>query len=121
MSLQQPILVVGEDGAARKGLILRHLVLPGCVEDSLAVIRWARNHLSPFIGLSLMSQYRPCFRAPAEINRSLDGEEYRVVKEELLGLGFEHVFIQPEPFKPEEHLVPDFRKKEPFRWKETKP
>ncbi len=117
MSLQQPVLKLDETGAARKGLIVRHLVLPGSAEDSVALLAWIRGHLSPHIGLSLMSQYRPCFRATEEIARPLHREEYAKVTEEALNLGFENLFLQPEPFSPDEHLVPDFRRKNPFRWK----
>jgi putative pyruvate formate lyase activating enzyme len=117
MSLQKPVLELDGNGVARKGLIIRHLVLPGCIEDSLSVLRWIKTSLSPFIGLSLMSQYHPCYKAPGEIRRPLAEVEYREVTSLALELGFENLFIQPEPFAPGDHLVPDFDKKEPFRWK----
>jgi putative pyruvate formate lyase activating enzyme len=117
MSVQQPVLTLGTGETARRGLIVRHLVLPGCAADSMAVLSWIRENLSPFIGLSLMSQYHPCFKAPGEIQRPLTAKEYRPVADLAVRLGFEHLFLQPKPFGPDEHLVPDFRKKEPFRWK----
>jgi putative pyruvate formate lyase activating enzyme len=117
MSVQRPVLETGPDGAARRGLIVRHLVLPGSAEDSLVLLKWMSENLSPYIGLSLMSQYRPCYRAPEDIQRSLTPEEYRPVAGLAIKLGFGHLFLQPEPFQPDEHLVPDFSKKEPFRWK----
>jgi putative pyruvate formate lyase activating enzyme len=105
------------EGDAVRGLIVRHLVLPGCSEDSQSLLRWIRAHLSPFIGLSLMSQYHPCYKAPEELQRPLNPEEYRPVADLAAELGFESLFLQPEPFRPDEHLLPDFRKKRPFRWK----
>ncbi len=117
MSVQQPVLELDAKGIARKGLIVRHLVLPGHAEDSVEVLRWARGHLSPYIGLSLMSQYRPCFKAPREIGRPVSPGEYRRVADAALELGFENLFLQPEPFAPEEHRVPDFDRKDPFDWK----
>jgi putative pyruvate formate lyase activating enzyme len=117
MSLQQPALDLGPGGTARKGLVVRHLVLPGAGEDTLAILKWIRERLSPFIGLSLMSQYHPCFRAPEEIQRGVSAEEYRRAADEALALGLDHLFLQPEPFREDEHLVPDFRKEKPFRWK----
>jgi putative pyruvate formate lyase activating enzyme len=117
MSLQQPALDLGPDGTARRGLVVRHLVLPGAVEDTLAILKWIGANLSPFIGLSLMSQYRPCFQAPEEIQRGVSAEEYKKAADEALALGLDHLFLQPEPFRPDEHLVPDFRKAMPFRWK----
>jgi len=119
MSVQQPVLETGPNGAAQRGLIVRHLVLPGATADSLVVLDWLEATLSPYIGLSLMSQYRPCHKAPAELRRSLTPEEYRPVAERAARLVHAHLFLQPEPFGPDEHLVPDFRKKEPFRWKKN--
>ena len=117
MSIQQPVLDTGPDGTARRGLVIRHLILPGAVDDTIAVLKWIRENLSPYIGLSLMSQYHPCFRAPGEIQRGVSPEEYGRAVEAALSLGFDHLFLQPEPFGPDEHLVPDFRKDKPFRWK----
>ena len=117
MSLQRPALDLGADGTARRGVVVRHLVLPGAVDDTLVLLRWMRESLSPYIGLSLMSQYHPCFEAPEELRRGVTPEEYRRAADEAVGLGFDHLFLQPEPFRPDEHLVPDFRKDKPFRWK----
>ena len=117
MSVQQPVLELDGRGIARRGLIVRHLVLPGLAEDSLAVLRWMKDNLSPFIGLSLMSQYRPCHMAPPEIRRAVTPEEYRKVAEAALGMGFENLFLQPEPFGPGESRLPDFARKDPFRWR----
>jgi len=117
MAIQQPVLELGPDGTARRGLIIRHLMLPGAVEETLALLRWIGESLSPFIGLSLMSQYHPCFRAPEEIQKSVAEEDYRRAADAARALGFDHLFLQPEPFGPDEHLVPDFRRKTPFRWK----
>jgi putative pyruvate formate lyase activating enzyme len=117
MSLQRPALDLGPGGTARKGLVVRHLILPGAVEDTLVILKWIRENLSPFIGLSLMSQYHPCFKAPEEILRGVSAEEYKRAADEALSLGLDHLFLQPEPFRADEHLVPDFRKEKPFRWK----
>lgn len=117
MTLQQPALELGRAGTARKGVVVRHLVLPGAVEDTLAILDWIGKDLSPFIGLSLMSQYHPCFRAPEEIQRSVSREEYRLAADRAVALGLDHLFLQPDPFGQDEHLVPDFRKEKPFRWK----
>ncbi|HOW86501.1 MAG TPA: hypothetical protein P5119_11620 [Candidatus Aminicenantes bacterium] len=117
MSLQQPALDIGPDGTARRGLIVRHLILPGAVEDTLLLLDWVGRNLSPFIGLSLMSQYHPCFRAPEEIQRGVAADEYRRAADAALALGLEQLFLQPQAFQADEHLMPDFRKEKPFRWK----
>ncbi|MCR4409875.1 MAG: radical SAM protein [Candidatus Saccharicenans sp.] len=117
MYIQQPDLVIDEHEIARQGLIIRHLVLPGSADDSIRVLEWIAENLSTGVGLSLMSQYHPCYKAPAEIQREITREEYHRVMQRALDLGFEHLFLQPEPFQQDEHLVPDFRRKDPFRWK----
>ncbi len=117
MSLQQPVLALDSSGAARRGVIIRHLVLPGYTEDTLAVLAWVRDNLPPHIGLSLMSQYRPCYKAPAEIQRGVTSAEYRLAAEMAATLGLDFLFLQPGPFGEDESLIPDFRKEKPFRWK----
>jgi putative pyruvate formate lyase activating enzyme len=117
MFLQQPDLVLDGDGLARQGLIIRHLILPGHADDSLAVLDWIARKLPLTTALSLMSQYRPCHLAPEDLQRPLSAEEYRLVVAGAKRLGFENLFIQPEAFRPGEHLVPDFDLSEPFRWK----
>jgi len=117
MSLQQPSLDLGPGATALRGLVVRHLILPGAVEDTLVLLDWIGANLSPYIGLSLMSQYRACFKAPQEIQRSVSPQEYRKAADKALALGLDRLFLQPEPFQADEHLVPDFRKEKPFRWK----
>jgi putative pyruvate formate lyase activating enzyme len=116
MYFQQPDLVLDDDDIAQRGLIIRHLVLPGQTEDSLAILEWIAGNLSTSVSLSLMSQYRPCFRAPEEIQRPLTSAEYQTVLSKAKELGLENLFVQSEIFLPDEHLVPDFNLKEPFRW-----
>ena len=117
MFCQQPDLILDENEIALKGLIIRHLVLPGATDDSIKVLEWIAENLSTSVGLSLMSQYHPCFKAPTEIQREITREEYRQVMERALEKGFEKLFLQPEPFQKDEHLIPDFRRRNPFRWK----
>jgi putative pyruvate formate lyase activating enzyme len=119
MFCQQPVLEIDHLGLAQRGLIVRHLILPGQTDDSLAILDWLRRHLAPSIGLSLMSQYSPCFLAPEDLRRTITPREYQRVLDHALDLGFENLFLQPEPFKPGEHLLPDFARDEPFVWHKT--
>ena len=50
-------------------------------------------------------------------DRACDRLLGELAADEALALEFDHLFLQPEPFRPDEHLVPDFRKDKPFRWK----
>jgi putative pyruvate formate lyase activating enzyme len=115
MSRQQPAFKE-KRGAAAGGLIVRHLVLPGLAEDSLALLDWMDKNLPPTTGLSLMSQYHPHFRAPEEIRRTLTAEEYARVLERARGMDIDTLFFQPEPFGDKEHLIPDFNRNKPFHW-----
>jgi len=117
MYRQQPELILSEKGIAIKGLIVRHLILPRQTGDSLAILEWIAQNLSASVCLSLMSQYHPCFKAPEEIQRNLTPEEYHQVIARAEELGFETMFIQPEPFAQVEHLIPDFNLENPFKWR----
>jgi putative pyruvate formate lyase activating enzyme len=117
MYVQQPDFILDGDGLAARGTIVRHLVLPGQVEDSIAVLEWLAETFPPSLPLSLMSQYRPCFRAPADLGRPIEAAEYRAVLQKARELGFEQLFVQPDLFGPGENLNPDFDLDQPFRWK----
>lgn len=117
MFIQQPSLVLNEQGIAQKGLIIRHLVLPGHSEDSLSVLEWITRNLSTSVHLSLMSQYHPVYKAPPEIQRTLSTEEYDKIVEAAEEIGFENAFIQPETFDSGDHLIPDFSRETPFNWR----
>jgi len=116
MAFQQPVLVLNEQGIAERGLIVRHLVLPGQAKDSAAVLDWLAETLGKSTAVSLMSQYHPCFRAPEDLQRPLPLEQYREVLSRAQELGFERMFIQPKAFGPQDHLFPDFDRAEPFCW-----
>ncbi len=116
MACQQPILVQDGRGIAERGLIVRHLVLPGQSEETRAILEWLSGALGPSVSVSLMSQYYPRFRPPADMLRPLSRKEYREALSAADELGFECLFVQPDTFPAEEHLIPDFSQAEPFQW-----
>jgi putative pyruvate formate lyase activating enzyme len=80
-----------EHGIIEKGLIIRHLVLPGHSDDSKQLLKWIHDDLGPRTSVSLMAQYYPVHRA-AELpgmNRRLSTEEYEDVRQRFDELGFE--------------------------------
>lgn len=117
MFRQKPNLKFDKNETVLEGLIIRHLFLPGMFLDSLNIIDWIAENVSLSIGLSLMSQYIPCFRAPKSIQGELSSKDYRHGVEHAQNLGFKTLFIQPKLFESDEHLTPDFNKKKPFKWK----
>jgi putative pyruvate formate lyase activating enzyme len=77
-------------GVMQKGLLIRHLVLPGHNEDSFGVLDWIKVNTSEAI-VSLLAQYRPLYRAREyeEINRRPTTAEYRFVSDYLSNLGLQ--------------------------------
>ena len=82
----------GEDGLLKKGVVIRHLVLPGQLEGAKAVMDWIAREFEPGTVLfSLMSQYTPWGRASEfpEINRKLRKSEMRIAREYMENLGLD--------------------------------
>lgn len=82
-------LQIGADGAARRGVLVRHLVMPEHHENTAGVLRWIAENLGPNTYLSLMDQYRPAYRAFARegINRAIRPDEYAQARELAQSLG----------------------------------
>ena len=85
-----------ENGLMKKGLIIRHLILPGQTKDSEKIIDWINTNLGNKTYVSLMSQYVPMAKAKSmpTINRKIKPLEYKIITNKLSGLGFENVFLQ---------------------------
>lgn len=103
-----------DDGSIETGLIIRHLVLPGEVENSKAVLRFIAEELSPSVHVSLMSQYYPTPRVEhhPQLGRTVTAEEYQKALNEFERLGFYRGWVQ-EPGSPH-HYLPDFLREQPF-------
>lgn len=114
--MQKSILALDANGAAREGLIIRHLILPGHVENSLDILEWIAQNLSTSVCVSIMSQYQPCFNASLKYQKTLSVKEYSKVLDRAQRLGFKTIFFQSEPSEIEGSLTPDFSLKNPFHW-----
>jgi putative pyruvate formate lyase activating enzyme len=101
-------------GMAERGLIVRHLVLPGAVDNSLQALRFLADSLSPRLTLSLMAQYQPTAGVAdlAPLNRRLLPAEYNRVVAEMERLGFAHGWVQD--FASADYYNPDFDRDAPF-------
>ena len=95
-------------------LIIRHLVLPNHVENSLAALKIIARECSTEVFVSLMSQYFPVYKALEikNINRTLTAAEYNRVLDFLDELGFERGWTQL--LDSNDYYQPDFTKKNPF-------
>ena len=99
-----------DDGILQKGVVIRHLILPGCLDNTKAVIDWVRDHFADGqVLFSLMRQYVPCGRAAdyPEINRRLTDEEYDEAEQYLFDSGIEDGFVQ-EKDSASEAFIPAF-------------
>ena len=83
--------IVIEDGLIKRGVIIRHLVLPSHVQNSLGVLEHIRKHWGTAVPVSLMAQYLPAGRAAEypDINRRLTKREYAKVLDRLYALGLD--------------------------------
>jgi len=89
-------LVLDEQGVAKQGLIVRHLVLPGNIAGTEAVMKFLAEEISKDVSISLMSQYFPAYRAREfkEINRRITAEEYEKAYQIMLKYGLENGWVQ---------------------------
>lgn len=85
-----------ESGIMRRGMIIRHLILPKHTAQSVKILEWIEQNLSKSTYISLMSQYTPCGAAAQfkEINRKIVTAEYDRVIEKFFHLGFSNGFMQ---------------------------
>lgn len=89
-------LALDEEGVARRGLIVRHLVLPGHIAGTGQVMRYLMENISPGLHISLMDQYFPAHKAKKfqEINRKITPEEYNEALFEAEAAGVENGWLQ---------------------------
>lgn len=106
-------LKLNKNGLAKKGLIVRHLILPNNLQNSFKALEMLAQ-ISTDIHVSLMNQYSPLFKASLfpEINQDLKDDEFEQVYKKFIGLGFKNGWVQEKTSS--QSLVPDFTKKMPF-------
>lgn len=108
MRKNQPNDII-ENGLMKKGLIIRHLVLPNQTQDSLNIINWINKNLGNNTYYSLMSQYVPMAKAKdyPEINRKIKPIEYKILVNKLTHLNFKNTYLQDYE-SAETYFTPDF-------------
>jgi putative pyruvate formate lyase activating enzyme len=99
-------LTLGGDGLAKRGLLVRHLLLPENLAGTWETLCFIALELSPRVPLSLMSQYRPVHKAASPLNREITGEEYEKAICMARELGFGNLYIQS--METTVHNLPDF-------------
>ena len=98
--------IFDDRGIMKKGMIIRHLVLPNHILNSRRVLKWINDNMND-VYVSVMAQYFPTYKAKEieDINRKLTKEEYNQIENYLYRLNLENVYIQ-ELGEHEEEYVP---------------
>jgi putative pyruvate formate lyase activating enzyme len=117
-SLYEMVRQVGDDlvlgnGVASRGIIVRHLILPGRLMNSKEVLRLIKKEISTTVPISLMSQYTPISKVSkhSSLGRRITRDEYDQILDYALHLGFENLFVQEVN---DQELTPDFSRNNPF-------
>ena len=102
--------VLDENGVMKKGLMIRHLILPNEVQNSKKVLKWIKENIDSNVYVSIMAQYFPTYKAKEipEIARKITKEEYEKVENYLYELDLENGYIQ-ELGEHEEEYVPTWK------------
>ena len=101
--------VFSEDGMMQKGVIVRHLLLPGYLSNAKSVVQYIYETYGDKVFLSLMNQYTPLPQVEKypEINRRVTEEEYEELVDFAIEIGVENGFIQ-EGETAKESFIPEF-------------
>lgn len=104
-----PVFTDGEDSLMRRGVIVRHLLLPGCGKDSRHVLRHLHETFRNDIYISIMNQYTPLSHVAhiPSLNRRISAKEYARTVDYAIRIGIENGFIQ-EGETSSESFIPPF-------------
>ena len=96
-----------ERGIIKKGLMIRHLVLPNNIENSKKVLKWIKENIDENVYIDIMAQYFPTYKAKEslELNRKLTKEEYEEIEQYVYELDIKNGYMQ-ELGEHEEEYVP---------------
>lgn len=98
-----------EYGMMKKGIIIRHLVLPNHIQNSKQVLKWIKKNIREDVIVSIMAQYFPTYKVNQtdDINRKLSIQEFEDIEKFVYNLNLKNGFIQYLE-ENEEQYVPDF-------------
>lgn len=101
--------IFDEEGIIKKGVIIRHLVLPNHMQNTKNILKWIKENLSDKVYVSIMAQYFPTYKAKeiSLLNRKINKREYKEIEKFLYTLDLKNGYIQ-ELGEHEEEYVPDF-------------
>lgn len=105
--------VFNKEGIMQKGIIVRHLMLPGLIDDSKKIIKYLYDNYQDNIYISIMNQYTPLrtFKKYTNLNNKVTSDEYDELINYALDLGIKKAFIQ-EGETQSESFIPNFLNQE---------
>ena len=109
MVSQKGVPVYDDEGMMTKGVIVRHLLMPGKLQESKAIIRYVYEEYGERVVLSIMNQYTPLKQVEKypEINRKVTEEEYESLINYAISIGVKEAYVQ-EGDTAEESFIPPF-------------
>ena len=108
MFRQQPEVVFDNRGMMKRGIIVRHLMLPGHLDDSKNVVKYLYDRFGDSIYLSLMNQFTSVRKLKYEnLNEKVSDSDYDSLIDYAIEIGVENAFIQ-EGGTVDESFIPDF-------------
>lgn len=98
-----------ENGILMRGVLIRHMLLPGMFEESKEILKWIKGNIGDKVYISLMSQYTPMYKAKElyDLNKKIEEVEYENLIDYFFEIGLENGFVQ-ENDSSDECYVPDF-------------
>lgn len=101
---------IDDNGLIKKGVVIRHLILPNHIFNSKKVLKWIKETFDDKVLTSVMAQYFPTFKAieSEDVNRKINKEEYDEIVNYMDKIGLSNGFIQDYSDTDESKYVPDF-------------
>ena len=100
-----------DEGMIKKGVIIRHLILPNYTQNTKHILKWIKDNMPEDVYVSVMSQYFPSYKAVDDdkINWRINKREYKIIEDYIYLLDFKNGYLQDfVENENEEQYVPDF-------------
>ena len=97
------------NGIIKKGVIIRHLILPNYMQNTKNILKWIKNNFDDDVLVSIMAQYFPTYKAKEDkkLNRKITLKEYKEIENFMYLIGLNNGYMQ-DLGKHEEEYVPKF-------------
>lgn len=103
-----PVFTGDADSLMQKGVIVRHLLLPGCEQDTRRILHYLHSTYKNDIYISIMNQYTPLSQVAdiPQLNRKISSREYEKIIDYAISIGIENGFIQEGETASESYIPP---------------